>query len=186
MTSDNCQVCCKPPFSYFPQHQLAGPLSFTPLQLYKYQEQSQLLDAHLEGVVHPLSLLLREQAIALSHDPGAPTPLLRVLGICRLLSVLVTVRGYKTVVRFFPHEASDLEAVLHVTHVVRDHKPGSTGSAGAPRPGAGPGPVAAEDVGLAVWEAQAVLLLWLSILILIPFELSTVDSEAVLRPQAAG
>ena len=30
---------------------------------------------------------------------------------------------------------------------------------------------------MASWEAQTMLLLWLSILILIPFELSTVDSS---------
>lgn len=35
--------------------------------------------------------------------------------ICRLLHVLITVRGYKTVVRFFPHEAADLERVLQVS-----------------------------------------------------------------------
>lgn len=33
-----------------------------------------------------------------------------------------------------------------------------------------------EEACVAAWEAQAILLLWLSILILIPFELSTVDS----------
>lgn len=38
----------------------------------------------------------------------------KVQDVCRLLHVLVTVRGYKTVVRFFPHEAADLERVLQV------------------------------------------------------------------------
>jgi hypothetical protein len=151
------------------------------MQLYKYQEQSQLLDAYLEGIVHPLSALLREQAMALNADSSAATPLARVLGICRLLSVLVTVRGYKTVVRFFPHEAADLEAVLHVIHVVRDYKPGSNSGGST----AGSSVLGADEEGLAIWEAQAVLLLWLSILILIPFELATVDTEAVLQPGAA-
>jgi hypothetical protein len=32
-----------------------------------------------------------------------------------MLHVLVSVRGYKTVVRFFPHEAADLERVLLVS-----------------------------------------------------------------------
>jgi hypothetical protein len=32
-----------------------------------------------------------------------------------MLHVLLSVRGYKTVVRFFPHEAADLERVLQVT-----------------------------------------------------------------------
>ncbi len=38
-----------------------------------------------------------------------------------------------------------------------------------------------EEEGLAVWEAQAMLPLWLSILILIPFELATVDTEAAIK-----
>lgn len=48
-------------------------------------------------------------------------------------------------------------------------------------PSAG-GPAAADDAS-AVWEAQSVLLLWLSILILIPFQLSTVDAGAAADVQ---
>lgn len=87
----------------------------------------------------------------------------RILSTCRLLNVLVVVRGYKTVVRFFPHEAADLERVVDILEAVKALQPGSLG---------------AED-GVAVWEAQAMLLLWLSILILIPFDLATVDSSAL-------
>jgi len=36
-----------------------------------------------------------------------------------LLNVLVIVRGYKTVVKFFPHEAQDLERVLSVFTAVK-------------------------------------------------------------------
>jgi hypothetical protein len=79
------------------------------MQLTKYQEQPQLLDGHLEGIVQPLAVLLRSTALSsTAHDTGS------VQDICRLLHVLISVRGYKTVVRFFPHEASDLERVLQV------------------------------------------------------------------------
>ncbi|GLI66673.1 hypothetical protein VaNZ11_010603, partial [Volvox africanus] len=124
--------------------------------LYKYQEQSQLLDAYLESIVVPLASLLRRQAI---HQQAQG--LQRVLGTCRLLNVLVVVRGYKTVVRFFPHEAADLERVVDILGTVRALKPRDN------------------EEGIALWEAQTILLLWLSILILIPFDLSTVDSAAV-------
>jgi hypothetical protein len=79
------------------------------LQLTKYQEQPQLLDGNLEGIVQPLAVLLRQTALSsTAQDTGS------VQDICRLLHVLISVRGYKTAVRFFPHEASDLERVLQV------------------------------------------------------------------------
>ncbi|KXZ49841.1 hypothetical protein GPECTOR_19g292 [Gonium pectorale] len=124
--------------------------------LYKYQEQSQLLDAYLEGVVVPLASLLRKQAVV-EQQRG----LQRVLSTCRLLNVLVVVRGYKTVVRFFPHEAADLERVLDILELVKGQQPKDS------------------EEGIAIWEAQTMLLLWLSILILIPFDLATVDSAAL-------
>ena len=81
------------------------------MQLYKYQEQSQLLDAYLEEIVVSLSTLLRQHATAGDGggdaSPSGPA-MQRIQGTCRLLSVLVVVRGYKTVVKFFPHEAQDL------------------------------------------------------------------------------
>lgn len=78
-------------------------------QLTKYQEQPQLLDGSLEGIVQPLAVLLRQAAVSSTAQDTA-----RVQGVCRMLHVLVSVRGYKTVVRFFPHEAADLERVLLV------------------------------------------------------------------------
>lgn len=79
------------------------------LQLTKYQEQPQLLDASLEAIVQPLAVLLRKTAeSSTAHDTAL------VQGVCRMLHVLISVRGYKTVVRFFPHEAADLERVLQV------------------------------------------------------------------------
>ncbi|GLC39358.1 hypothetical protein PLESTM_000887300 [Pleodorina starrii] len=128
--------------------------------LYKYQEQSQLLDAYLESIVVPLASLLRRQAVQ-QQDQDQAQGLLRVLGTCRLLNVLVVVRGYKTVVRFFPHEAADLERVVDILDAVRTQRPKDN------------------EEGIALWEAQTMLLLWLSILILIPFDLATVDSAAV-------
>jgi hypothetical protein len=108
--------------------------------------------------VVPLATLLRQQAL-LQRGGGAAT----VQPICRLINVLVLVRGHKTVVRFLPHEAVDLERVLAVLRQVK---------AGSEQPGA----AGVEDAS--AWEAQSVLLLWLSILIIIPFDLATVDSAA--------
>lgn len=162
-----------------------GGSAASPAQLSAYQEESQLLDGFLEGFVTPLSTLLRQQAIALHADPAAALPRQCVLGVCRLLSVLVTVRGYKTVVKFFPHDASDLEAVLGVLLLVKSPQTGSAASAASDPMRRTAAPIGAmatdDDQGLACWEAQMMLLLWLSMLILIPFDLSTVDTEATLE-----
>jgi hypothetical protein len=85
---------------------------FFHLQLTQYQEQPQLLDGALESIVQPLAVLLRQAAVSSTAQDIAV-----VQGVCRMLHVLITVRGYKTVVRFFPHEAADLERVLQASRV---------------------------------------------------------------------
>ena len=57
------------------------------MQLSKYQEQAQLLDPLLEGIVQPLTALLR----AAAADPQA-ADLGRVRGVSRLLWQLSVVR----------------------------------------------------------------------------------------------
>lgn len=126
--------------------------------LTKYQEQPQLLDGSLEGIVQPLAVLLRQTAVSsTAHDTAL------VQRVCRMLHVLISVRGYKTVARFFPHEAADLERVLQVLGYVTNQAASSTNGS--------------HVGGTGLWEAQAVLLLWLSILILSPFDLVILDSS---------
>lgn len=84
----------------------------TCMQLTKYQEQPQLLDGSLEAIVQPLAVLLRQAAVCSTTQDTST-----VQAVCRMLHVLISVRGYKTVVRFFPHEAADLERVLQVRHI---------------------------------------------------------------------
>jgi hypothetical protein len=84
-----------------------------------------------------------------------------------LLHVLCGVRGYKSVVRFFPHEAADLERTLALLREVE--------CAGA-RPAAECGAV--EWMSPEGWELQRVLLVWLSMLALVPFDLFTIDTTA--------
>ena len=61
----------------------------------------------------------------------------------------VQVRGHKNVVRHFPHEVEDLVFVLDLLE--------------------GQG----QD---AVWEIKFILILWLSIIVIIPFQMSRFDS----------
>jgi hypothetical protein len=62
------------------------------------------------------------------------------------------VRGFKIVVRHFPHEVEDLEKVVGMLHQE------------------------AADTRAANWETRYVLLLWLSIIVLIPFNMARFDS----------
>lgn len=121
----------------------------------KYQEQGQLLEPHLESMVCPLMEILRKQALGDTLNDA-------VKKVCSIIYTLVTVCGYKTVVKFFPHQVSDLElavALLQSCHgeveetsVLREE---STGQ----------------------WETKCCLLLWLSILVLIPFDIASVDTS---------
>jgi tubulin-specific chaperone D len=65
---------------------------------------------------------------------------------------LCRVRGYKTIVKLLPHEVCDLEPVLHLLQ--------SQDRCDAP-----------------TWESRYTLLLWLAMLCLVPFDISTIDSS---------
>eukprot|EP00727_Mastigamoeba_balamuthi_P013936 m51a1_g9165 putative tubulin-specific chaperone d (909) ;mRNA; f:8490-12422 len=109
--------------------------------LQKYQEQPQLLDRHLKEIVPLLMARLRE---------AGP----RQNSLCRAIYMSVKVRGHKTVSRFFPHEVSDVEAVVGLATAQSD-----------------------------TWEGRYVVLLWLSVVVLVPFGLSTIDSTGDLVPR---
>lgn len=67
----------------------------------------------------------------------------------KYLYLLTKVRGEKYIVRLFPHEVVDIETVLKML----------------------------ESDKIDVWQAKYVLFLWLSILVLIPFDLKRLDGE---------
>jgi len=75
-----------------------------------------------------------------------------------LLDVVYTlckVRGQETLVKFFPHETQDLEPVF--AHVLKF-----------------------DPKALAEWQELYVMLIWLSIIVLAPFDLDTIDSSGTL------
>ncbi|KAK7848916.1 tubulin-folding cofactor d [Quercus suber] len=125
----------------------------------KYQEQGQLLEPYLESIVSPLMLIIRTKTIELGV---ASKEILEIIKpICIIIYSLVTVCGYKAVIKFFPHQVSDLELAVsllekcHNTNSVTSLRQESTGE----------------------MEAKCVILLWLSILVLVPFDISTVDTS---------
>lgn len=131
------------------------------MQVDKYQEQGQLLEPYLESIVSPLMLIVRSRTIELGTDSNEVIEVIKP--ICIIIYSLVTVCGYKAVTKFFPHQVSDFELAVallekcHVANSVTSLRQESTGE----------------------MEAKCVMLLWLSILVLIPFDISSVDSSIV-------
>ena len=140
----------------------ADPVAFQKVTqiVLRYQELPQLLDPHLEGWITPLAGVLRAEA-----HKGDDADMVLVQRTAKALNALATVRGAKTVVKFFPHEARDLEAAVAL--LVRSHDAEVCATTLEEK----------DELGTA-WETRAVLILWLSILVLIPFDLVTVDSLA--------
>ncbi|RZF49027.1 hypothetical protein LSTR_LSTR011389 [Laodelphax striatellus] len=89
------------------------------------------------------------EILDLVKDPNSSMELRHKL--FKYLFVIVNVRGYKVVVRHLPHEVSDLELVLSMLES-QDEKDTLT------------------------WETRYCLLLWLSIIVMIPFHMARLDS----------
>ncbi|XP_044502891.1 tubulin-folding cofactor D-like [Mangifera indica] len=127
----------------------------------KYQEQGQLLEPYLENIVSPLMFIVRNKTIELGVSSEEILEVIKP--ICIIIYSLVTVCGYKAVIKFFPHQVSDLELAVsllekcHDTTSVTSLRQESTGE----------------------MESKCVILLWLSILVLVPFDISTVDTSIV-------
>lgn len=146
----------------------------------EYQEMCELLDPHLPhaittlmnyvhsiirpGKVNPVppanstTGAIREEEQNkekyITYQPnGAPCKQNELLTrVFKIIYTLAKVRGYKTIIHFFPHEVADLEPTLALLQQ-QDMEEYDT------------------------WETRYGLLLWLSIIVLIPFDLTTVDSS---------
>ncbi|GFP94995.1 tubulin-folding cofactor d [Phtheirospermum japonicum] len=125
----------------------------------KYQEQGQLIEPYLESIVSPLMALVRSRTTELG---ASSDDILEVINpICIIIYSLVTVSGYKSVIKFFTHQVSDLELAVSLlekcqnTNAVTSLRQESTGE----------------------METKCIVLLWLSILVLIPFDISSVDTS---------
>jgi hypothetical protein len=112
----------------------------------EYQEQSYLLDPHLEAMVTPPVEAL-QRAVKSRRDLTTDNE--DVCRIARLLYSYAKVRGYKTILRFFPHEVGD---VIPTVEALRHFQLQEANTSDT-------------------WELRYVLLLWLSLVCMIPFDL---------------
>ncbi|KAL0043717.1 hypothetical protein WJX82_009809 [Trebouxia sp. C0006] len=134
--------------------------------LEKYQEQSQLLDPHLESMITPLSGLLMKSAL----EPSSNS-IFVVQHVSKLLWSIASVRGYKVVVKFFPNEAANLEPVVELLLKIEEEVGQDTER---------------REESNSIWEAQCTLTLWLAQLVLIPFDLASVDSSISASATSSG
>ncbi|KAJ3354846.1 hypothetical protein HDU83_004519 [Entophlyctis luteolus] len=111
--------------------------------LERYQEQPALLDPHLESLTSAAVKPLRIAVDLLSFDENS-------FALFNVINILCSVRGWKTIIRFLTHEASDLEPVLAYLLKVPS--------------------------GNMFWEVRYVALLWLSLIVMIPFDINKIDS----------
>ncbi|KAG2361705.1 TBCD protein [Suillus spraguei] len=121
----------------------------------EYQEQSYLLDPYLESLVSPVAECLRKYAMTCVNARGAQSSRSRVERLADLLHNYIKFRGYKTITRFFPHEVADLSIALDFIRLPS-------------------GPV--QD--LSQWALRYTVLLWLSLICRIPFDLQKFDDVA--------
>eukprot|EP00466_Bigelowiella_natans_P001594 jgi/Bigna1/78286/fgenesh1_pg.53_\ len=117
--------------------------------LEKYQEQSELLDPHLEKIINKLMVFILPSlsAESLLREPEADKAL--KLTKTNLAGLFEGLGGFST--RFARLEVHHLEAVLRL--LVRE-----------------------KQTDYSTWHTRYGLLLWLSLIVLIPFDLATIDS----------
>ena len=118
------------------------------LILDRYQEQATVLDPQLEAMVVPLL-----EAVRVVARSGGSRELLP--HTCKVMYTLCKVRGYKTIVKFVPHEVADLEPLVALL--------GSLDAADG-----------------ANWQVTYALMVWLSMVVMVPFDLAIIDSSSAV------
>ncbi|CEG50500.1 Beta-tubulin folding cofactor D [Plasmopara halstedii] len=126
----------------------------------KYLEHSHLLDPYLREMLDPLvteiKRVMAERTIEARKRVVFPCQVYRDPRLHKLFQIvyqLCKVRGYKTVIKLLSHEVSDFEPTLQLLQ-------------------------SQDQTDHSVWETRYVLLLWLSMLCLVPFDLNTIDSSS--------
>eukprot|EP00941_MAST-03F_sp_MAST-3F-sp1_P005401 g5401.t1 len=128
----------------------------------KYQEEPQLLDVELESILLPVMKGIREIVVvwdnaarSANEEESIRFQRCRNPRLDRLFQVvyaLCKVRGRKTIVRLLPHAVSDLEPTVRLLQ-------------------------SQDPTDFVTWKTRYSLLLWLSILVRVPFDLNTIDSS---------
>lgn len=116
--------------------------------LSQYQDQHQLLDPYLERILSSLLSIIKDDdcAESIKHNTF------------KYLFIIMSVKTYKKIVTYLPHEVVDL---LPVLRMLEKQNP--------------------NDVE--TWETRYVLLVWLSIISKIPFPLCRLETSENIDPE---
>ena len=113
--------------------------------LNRYQEQPGLLDPHIEKLLTPCLNRLK-------NTPDLCPPAPYILYSCKFIFFIAKVRGTKSILRWFPHEVTDLEPILLA---LEQQDPDEFG----------------------FWEVRFALLLWLAMVCIVPLDISRFDTS---------
>jgi len=122
-----------------------------------------ILDAFVTPIMRFLQVYVKRAVSAQAFE--VPT---EVKALFLVMCQLCKVRGYKTVVKFFPHEVCDMEQVVELLHFQ------ATPEVETERPEQ---PTDTSNWNTQYWQVPYILVLWLSIIVLVPFDLTTIDSQ---------
>jgi len=125
----------------------------------KYQEQAVLLDSLMEALVLPIMDAVSQclyRAMKESIEQGSKEKRYHAEfhSLLAIVYILCKVCSYKQVVKFFPHQTSHFEPLVYFL-------------------------IAQRKIDIAIWESKYVLILWLAILVLLPFDLKVIDSRHI-------
>lgn len=129
-----------------------------------YQEQPTCLDPYLERIVSPLMSAVAQYLGRFHDNSSTAEPNADISSMdpaFDLVYMLCKVRGYKVVLQFFPHSVADVEPVFtllwwHSSMIAKSN-----------------------------WTTRYVLLIWLSLLSMVPFDMEFIDSGVSHLPPIA-
>ena len=110
----------------------------------KYQEQPSLLDGLLQPLIMPIMNSVKLYLARILKTQAAATQ--QFHSLLMIVYQLTKVRGKKYVMQYFPHEVKDLYPAIG--YLVREKDDQNTS-----------------------WESRYVILLWLGVIVLVPFDL---------------
>jgi hypothetical protein len=115
----------------------------------QYQEQPHLIDKYLQDIFEKLIGTVKS---AMHTTTTTPTNDNLINECFKYMHCLTKLRGYKKIVMYLPHEVNDVEPVLSL--LARQNK-----------------------ADYETWQTRYMLLLWLSIIAMIPFDLNRFDAN---------